>query len=175
VIGGPIASGKSTLATSLARDFEAQGLVAATIDLDLVYEMLEHTRARKSDEAIWSGARRIAGDLAAAFLEDGINVVIAEGDFLEDSARQEFVSMLHGDAAIRFVTLSVDLATALLRVEQDPTRGLSRDAGFLTCHYEELAETLRARPEHDLCLDTAALTVEQAAEAVAEWSIPAVG
>jgi predicted kinase len=170
VIGGPIASGKSTLATGVARAFEAQGLVAATIDIDLIYEMLEHTRAPKSDEVIWSGARRIAGGLTAAFLDDGINVVIAEGDFLDDAARQEFSSMLHGDAAVRFVTLRVDLATALLRVAQDPTRGLSRDKGFLTRHYEELAETLRERPARDLCLDTAALTVEQAAAAVVSWS-----
>ena len=177
MIGGPIASGKSTLATSVARTFEARGLAVATIDLDLIYEMLEHTRAPKSDEAIWSGARRIAGALAAAFLEDGINVVIAEGDFLDDSARQELVSMLHGDAVVRFVTLRVDLATALLRVKQDPTRGLSRDERFLTRHYEELAETLHERPAHDLCLDTAALTVEQAAATVATWSTgaPAAG
>jgi predicted kinase len=173
VIGGPIASGKSTLATSLARAYEAQGLGAATIDLDLLYEMLEHTRAPKSDEAIWSGARRIAGALAAAFLEDGINVVIAEGDFLDDSARQELVSRLHSDVVVRFVTLRVDLATALLRVAQDPTRGLSRDESFLTLHYEELAEVLRQRPADDLCLDTGALTVEQAAETILRWSLEA--
>jgi hypothetical protein len=83
--------------------------------------------------------------------------------------------MLRGDAALRFVTLRVDLTTALLRVEQDPTRGVSRDETFLTRHYEELAETLRERPEHDLCLDTGAVTIEQAAEAVAEWSIGAMG
>jgi predicted kinase len=173
VIGGPIASGKSTLAIGLARAFETRGLVAATIDLDLIYEMLEHTRAPKNDEAIWSGARRMAGALAAAFLEDGINVVIAEGDFLDDSSRHEFSSMLRGDAAVRYVTLRVDLAIALFRVEQDATRGLSRDASFLTRHYEEVAETLRERPASDLYLDTATLTVEQAAEAIVEWSIGA--
>ena len=174
VIGGPIASGKSTLATSLARAFETQGSAVATIDLDLIYEMLEHTRAPKSNEAIWSSARRMAGALTAAFLEDGFDVAIAEGDFLDDSARQEFVSRLRSDVAVRFVTLRVDLATALLRVEQDPMRGLSRDESFLTLHYEELAKTLRHRPAHDLCLDTGALTVEQAAETILRWSFEAV-
>jgi predicted kinase len=171
VIGGPIASGKSTLAAGLARALERRALSAATIDLDLIYEMLEDTRAPKSNAVIWSRARRMAGALAAAFLEDGIDIAIAEGDFLDDSARQEFVSMLDADTSVRFVTLRVDLSTALLRVEQDPTRGLSRDEGFLTHHYEELAKTLRERPASDLCLDTAALTVDQAAKAIVEWSI----
>ncbi|HEY8646687.1 MAG TPA: AAA family ATPase [Gaiellaceae bacterium] len=174
VIGGPIASGKSTLATGLARAFERRTFAAATIDLDLIYEMLEHTRAPKSNAAIWSSARRMAGALTDALLEDGINVAIAEGDFLDGSAREEFVSMLRDDVPVRFVTLNVGLAAALLRVEQDPTRGISRDRGFLTRHYEELAETLRRRPEHDLCLDTGALTVEQAAESIVKWSIGAV-
>jgi shikimate kinase len=170
VIGGPIASGKSTLATAVARAFELRGSAAASVDLDLIYEMLEHTRAPKSDAAIWRRARRTAGALTNAVLADGIDVVIAEGDFLDDPARREFVSVLPDDVAVRFVTLSVDLETALLRVDQDPTRGLSRDRSFLTRHYEELAETLGRRPEHDLCLDTGVLTVEQAAETIVQWS-----
>jgi predicted kinase len=171
VIGGPIASGKSTLATSVARVFESRALAVATIDLDLIYEMLEHARAPKSDSAIWSRARRTAGALADALFVDGIDVVIAEGDFLDDSARQEFISALRDDLPVRFVTLNVDLETALLRVDQDPTRGLSRDRSFLTRHYEQLAETLQRRPEHDLCLDMGTLTIEQAAESVLQWSI----
>ena len=174
VIGGPIASGKSTVATSLARAFETREFVVATIDLDLIYEMLEHTEAPKNDGAIWSRARRTAGALTDVFLEDGINVVIAEGDFLDDAARQEFVSRLQSDVVVRFVTLRVDLATALLRVQQDPTRGLSRDETFLTLHYEEVAEVLRERPTHDLCLDTDARTVEQAVAAILRWSLEAV-
>jgi adenylylsulfate kinase-like enzyme len=171
VIGGPIASGKSTLARNVARAFERRAFAVATIDLDLIYEMLEHTRAPKSNAAIWTRARRAAGALTDALLADGIDVVLAEGDFLDDLARQEFVSALRDEAAVRFVTLSVDLETALLRVDQDPTRGLSRDRSFLTRHYEGLAETLRRRPEHDLCLDTGALTVEQAAGSIVAWSV----
>jgi shikimate kinase len=171
VIGGPIASGKSTLARSVARAFERRGLAVATIDLDLIYEMLEHTRAPKTHAAVWSRARRTAGALTDALLADGVDVVIAEGDFLDEPARQEFVSMLQDEATFRFVTLSVDLETALLRVQQDPTRGISRDRSFLTRHYEELAETLGRRPERDLCLDTAVLTVEQATGSIVEWSV----
>jgi RecA/RadA recombinase len=166
VIGGPIASGKSTLAVAVARAFESRGLAAATIDLDLVYEMLEHARAPKNDAVLWTRARRTAGALTKALLADGVDIVIAEGDFLDDPSRQELVSGLAEDVRVRFVTLRVDLPTALSRVDQDPTRGTSRDRGFLTRHYEEVAETLRVRPAQDLCLDTGTLTVTQATDAV---------
>lgn len=169
VIGGPIASGKSSLALSVARAVEQQGLEAATIDLDLIYGMLEHTRALKSDPSIWTRARRIAGALTSGFLDDGINIVIAEGDFLHEPARDEFVSMLPDAVPVRFVTLTVPLATAFVRVERDPTRGISRDRGFLTRHYDELAEALHARPDDDLCLDTDEITLEQATQSVVKW------
>jgi adenylylsulfate kinase-like enzyme len=169
VIGGPIASGKSSLALSVARAVEQQGLEAATIDLDLIYEMLEHTRAHKSDPSIWTRARRIAGALTSGFLDDGINIVVAEGDFLDEPARDEFVSMLPVGIPIRFVTLTVQLATAFLRVERDPTRGISRDRGFLARHYDELAEAVRARSDDDLCLDTDELTLERATQSVVKW------
>jgi adenylylsulfate kinase-like enzyme len=166
VIGGPIASGKSTLAIAVARAFECRGLAAATIDLDLVYEMLEHVRAPKNDAALWSRARRTAGAFTKALLAEGVDVVIAEGDFLDDPSRQELVSAFAEDVRVRFVTLRVDLLTALCRVNEDPTRRISRDRGFLTRHYEGVAETLRVRPAQDLCLDTGALTVKQATEAI---------
>jgi predicted kinase len=172
VICGPIASGKSTLAKAVAHRLEQDGLTAATIDLDLVYEMLEHTGAlAKDDPGTWSRARRVAAGLAEALLEDGVDVVVAEGDLLEARERAEFTGALRASAAIRYVTLSVPLEAALIRVQQDPTRGLSRDPVFLTRHYEELAGKVRARPEGDLCLDTGALTVEEAAAAVVRWAL----
>jgi predicted kinase len=171
LIGGPIASGKSSLAIGVARAVRLQGLDAATIDLDLIYEMLEHPPAPKSDPAIWSRGRRMAGALTSALLDDGINVVIAEGDFLHEPERDEFVSMLPEGVPARFVTLNVSLATAFVRVEQDPTRGISRDRGFLTRHYARLAEALRQRPDDDLCLDTGDITLEQAAQSVVRWAL----
>jgi adenylylsulfate kinase-like enzyme len=85
VLSGPIASGKSTLARALARELGLRGRSAAACDLDLLYEMLAHERARKDDEQTWQRARRAAATLANALLEDGIDVVIVEGDFLTAS------------------------------------------------------------------------------------------
>jgi predicted kinase len=171
VIGGPIASGKSSLAVAVARGLERMGLQAATIDLDLIYEMLEHTRGRKSDPAVWSRARRVAGALTKALFDDGIDVVVAEGDFLDERERAEFVAMLPSDVPARFVTLRVALATAFDRVQHDSTRGISRDRAFLARHYDELADVLRRRPGDDLCLDTGEVTLEQAAQAVVQWAL----
>jgi predicted kinase len=173
VVGGPIASGKSALAVSVAQAVERQRLRAATIDLDLMYEMLEHTRAVKNDPAIWSRARQTAGALTNAFFDDGIDVVIAEGDFLDERERDEFVSVLLDAATTRFVTLNVSVRTALARVEQDPTRSLSRDRDFLVRHYDELAEVLRRRPDGDLCIDTDKVTLEEATQSVVDWAFDA--
>jgi shikimate kinase len=176
VICGPIASGKSTLAKAVARELEQRGLTAATVDLDLVYEMLEHASAlSKDDQPTWSRARRVAAGLTDALLDDGLDVVVAEGDFLEEVERAEFGGALRAPATLRFVTLSVALETALVRVQQDPTRVLSRDPVFLTRHYEELAGAVRTRPDGDLCVDTGSYTVGEAADIVVEWALAAPG
>ena len=173
VIGGPIASGKSTLARAVARHLTERGFVAATIDLDLVYEMLDHTGAPKHDAATWSRARRIAAAFTDGLLDDGARVVVAEGDFVEEGARAEFLTSLRPGLPVRFVTLTVPLATALVRVEKDKTRGLSRDPVFLSRHYEEIAESLteRAATQTDLILDTSSVTVSEAARAIMDWSL----
>jgi hypothetical protein len=133
--------------------------------------MLEHTRAIKSNPVIWSQARRAAGALTNALLADGINIVIAEGDFLDERARAEFLSALPDDVPARFVTLTAPLETAFVRFEQDATRGISRDRSFLARHYDELADVLRRRPNGDLCLDTSKTTLEQATQSVVRWAL----
>src|SRR5262249_15917305 len=132
-----------------------------------------HTGTTKSDSVIWSRARRAAGALTKAFLDDGTNVVIAEGDFLDERARAEFVSGLPDGIAPEFITLTVPLETAFVRGDQDAHRGPSRDRGFLARHYDELAELLRRRPDSDLSLDTGTLTLEEATESVVQWALGA--
>ena len=66
VICGPIASGKSTVARAIARLFERQGTETAAIDLDVVYEMLEHDCAPKASLPTWGRARRAVAALTDA-------------------------------------------------------------------------------------------------------------
>ena len=173
VIGGPIGSGKSSLAAGVARTLERRGVSCATIDLDLIYEMLEHEGAVKSDPAVWSRARRMSGALTKAFLDDDLSVVIAEGEFLEEPARREFVTMLPDRTRVRFVTLTVPFSAALDRVARDPTRGVSRNHDFLAHHYREIEPVLRRRPSDDLVLDTERMTLEQSVRVVLDWALEA--
>lgn len=146
VICGPIASGKSTVARAVARSFEHLGTQAAVADLDLVYEMLEHDRPAKDRIEKWSRARRAAAALTDGLLDDGIGVVVVEGDFLTQEERAEFLTALRSRVAPLFVTVHVSIDLALQRVQQDPSRGISRDPGFLRRHYEQLEEAVRGCP-----------------------------
>jgi predicted kinase len=167
VIGGPIASGKSTLSRAVATRLQAtDGLEGAVVDLDLVYEMLDPQRGPKNDPPVWSAARRAAGKLAAAFLSEG-RAAVVEGDFASESALHEFAAELPSEVHLHLVLLDVDFATALERASADPTRGVSRDRTFLSTHYNEFEAGWDGRDV--LRLNTGHATVDDAAEAVADW------
>jgi hypothetical protein len=133
--------------------------------------MLDQTRGVKNDAAVWSRSRRLAGALTAAFLGDGIDVVVAEGEFLEEGARREFASMLPDGVRVQMVTLRASLSTALERVDRDPTRGVSRDRGFLARHYADMENVLARRPSDDLVLDTDEMTLEKSVQAVLDRAL----
>jgi predicted kinase len=172
VICGPIASGKSPIARAVARLFGAQGTEAAAIDLDLVYEMLEQGRAPgKQSVAIWGRARRAAAALTNALLEDGVGVVVVEGDFLSQRERAEFLTVLSSPVAPLFVTLRVSIELALQRVQGDRTRGISRDPHFIRRHYKQLELAAGSRPATDLVVDTASVDAEEAARAIVERAL----
>jgi chloramphenicol 3-O-phosphotransferase len=168
-ICGPIASGKSTVARALARFCADQGVAAAAIDLDLVYEMLEHEGAAKANPATWRRARIAAAAMTDALLDDGVGVVVVEGDLLTDEERAEFTAALRSAVAPVFVTVRVPVDVALKRVVEDPTRGISRDPAFLRRHYEDLEDAVRSRPTTDLVIDTPAVSVDEAARTIAAW------
>ena len=173
MICGPIASGKSTLARAVARSLNDRGVAAAAIDLDFVYEMLAPDGEAKDDPSTWSRARRLAARMADALLESGVEAVVLEGDFLAPDERAELLAALESEPRIRYVTLEAPLADAVARAAVDRSRGISRDPAFLTHHYEEIGPLLRARPQSDLGLDTSAVSVDEAAEAVVAWSLDA--
>src|SRR5438034_10569783 len=112
--------------------------------------MLEHDGAANDRPERWSRARRAAAALTDGLLDDGVGVVVVEGDFLTQEERAEFVTALRSRVAPLFVTVRVSIDLALQRVQQDPTRGISRDPGFLRRHYEQLEGAVRRRPATDL-------------------------
>jgi adenylylsulfate kinase-like enzyme len=169
VISGPIAAGKSTTARALAREVERRGEAAAVIDLDLVYEMLEHDGARKDDDARWAQAQRAAAALASRFAKDGVDVVIVEGDFLADD-RRPFLEALDESAEPRFVTLRVSFDEAVRRIDGDATRTFSRDRDFLRRYYDKAEAAIDDVPATDLLIDTEDVTVDDVAALIADRS-----
>lgn len=165
VISGPIASGKSTLARAVAERLADGGSTASVIDLDLLHAMLVRTPPKRA----WSAARRAAASVTDAFVAEGIDVVVTEGEFITPSERAEYVDYLSPSVHVTFVTLWVSYPEALRRATADRTRGLSRDPAFLSSHYENTASALAATPRTDLLLDTSALTVEAAVDAVVRF------
>jgi cytidylate kinase len=170
-ISGPIAAGKSATARALAQEVERRGKTAVVIDLDLVYEMLEHDGARKNDDAIWTRARRAAAALANRFSTDGVEVVIVEGDFLTADDRRSLVEVLDASAGPRFVTLRVSFDEAVRRIEGDPTRTFSRDRDFLRRDYDRAEAAIADVPASDLLVDAEGVPIDDVAVAIADWAI----
>jgi predicted kinase len=82
VLTGPIAAGKSAVGTGVARR-----VGGAVIDLDRVYEVLAGDP--KADEAVWSLARRLAGAMASALFDEGLEAVVIEGEVWTPAHRAE--------------------------------------------------------------------------------------
>jgi predicted kinase len=169
VISGPIASGKSTVARALARECERRGKTVAAIDLDVMYDTLEHNGARKDDDQKWNRARLAASALANDLAMDGVDVVIVEGDFLTANKRGAFAGA-RLTVVPRFVTLWVSFDEAAIRVDSDATRTFSRDLRFLRQHYERAEPALRSLPRTDLFLDTGSISPDHAANTIARWA-----
>src|SRR5437899_13085372 len=95
VISGPIAAGKSTVASALAT-FRKSGRSVAVVDLDRLYMMLDDP-APMSDPSHSREARRAAAALTDHFVLDGIELVILEGTFWTMSEREELTAALTND------------------------------------------------------------------------------
>src|SRR5438034_6055587 len=78
IISGPIGSGKSTAARTLAAEVRASGFAAAVVELDRMYMMLDDGPIM-GDLQISRRARRAAATLVDHYVLDGIDLVIAEG------------------------------------------------------------------------------------------------
>ena len=164
VITGPIASGKSTLATAVAKRLESLDTRAAVIDLDLVHESVRADSSATGDAA-WDLARRRAAALASSLLADAV-VVIAEGSFNRPGNRATFARSLGPTGEpVHYVTLQVSFEEALRRAQRDPTRGRSRDPDFLAAHFRSHVSAAPA-PVSDLLIDTERTPLAVAVDAV---------
>lgn len=164
LVAGPIASGKSTLARAVARRLREQGTPAAAVDVDLVYELLEERGSSAGEPEAWRRAHRLGGRIVAALFAEGVEVAVAEGDFLDEDTERDFLAAAR-PAHVRKIVLRASLETALGRVLVDDDRGISRDRAFLARHYEEIGAALTRRPAAELLLDTDEMSLEEAVAA----------
>ena len=130
VISGPIAAGKSTVASALAATFRKSGRSVAVVDLDRLYMMLDDP-APMSDPSHSREARHAAAALTDHFVLDGIELVILEGTFWTMSEREELTAALTTLVQPVYVTLRVSVEEALRRVQSDTGRRASRNPAIL--------------------------------------------
>jgi lactoylglutathione lyase len=161
VISGPIAAGKSTVASALAATFRDSGRSVAVVDLDRLYMMLDD-RPPMSDPSHSREARRAAAALTDHFVVEGIELVIVEGTFWTRSEREELTTALTTLVQPMFVTLRVSVDEALRRVQSDSSRRASRNPAILRASHAAFGTVTPILTDaiiYSSSLTTAAVTV----------------
>ena len=164
VINGPIAAGKSTVAQALGRRLRNAGRATAVVDLDELYLMM--SAKPMGDPQVWHRAGRAAAALTDCFLSSGIEIVVVEDAFWDESERAPFVDALRWRGSPLFVTLLVSYDVAYRRVQGDSGRSLSRSPDFLRRNNEEFAVRLDPLRATDLVLDSDVQTPQQLVTAI---------
>jgi adenylylsulfate kinase-like enzyme len=154
VIAGPIAAGKSTIAEVLALRMASDGIATANVDLDEVARMGKATDGQS--EKLWQLAHRPHAALVGAWLRTKpIGLVIAHGSLYSAEDIRRLARAVPRDTEIILVFLHVTYGTALARVTEDTSRGLSRDPDFLHGAFETLAaQFAESDIEFDYEIDT---------------------
>ncbi len=164
MINGPIGAGKSTVAQALGRRLRQDGRPTAVLDLDELYLMMSDKPI--GDPQVWRRARRAAAALTDCFFASGIEVVVVEGAFWDESERAPFVDTLTWSGSPLFVTLLVSYGVAYRRVQGDSGRSLSRSPEFLRRNNEEFLARLDLLRATDLVLDSDARSPQQLVTAI---------
>ena len=159
MINGPIAAGKSTVAQALGQRLRQDGHRAAVVDLDELYLMM--SAKPMGDSQTWHRAKRAAAALTDCFLSSGIEVVVVEGAFWDESERGPFLSALTWTGNPLFVTLLVSFEVVYRRVQGDSGRTHSRSPGFLKRNNQEFAARLGPVRTTDLVLHSDCRSPEQ--------------
>lgn len=162
VIVGPIASGKSTLASQVADLLRSAGEAVAVVGLDTVAEMALPTLGD------WAWAHEVHGRVVGAWLATPIPTVIAEGPETPAEADQLMRHVPH-DVSVLTVLLVTRYETALKRAIADSGRGVSKDPAFLAKMYQRFENQL-----HDIAYDLRLDSGESSPDELAEHVIRAL-
>ena len=147
VVIGPIASGKSSVATALADRLVARGSTVTLVDIDDVVFM-SRAPADCVDE-LWARGRAVHGRLVGAWLDSGVDVVIAHGPAFTGPETSALMSSVGREVPVLRVLLTCPFEVALQRVAGDPDRVFSKDPEFLRRTYERFTDLLPTIPSCD--------------------------
>ena len=143
LIIGPIASGKSMVASALGRRFRDADRAVAVLDLDDVVSTIGGFVDLTPEG--WRRAQIVNGELVGAWLRQGLDV-IAHGPFFEPQENEALLHAVPQGIEPRRVQLSATYEVALERVTGDPLRKLSKDPEFLRRAYERVESLLPTLP-----------------------------
>jgi hypothetical protein len=126
-------------------------MTAADVDMDDVAFM--QCGGDDLDE-FWRRAAVATAGLVRAWFDAGVDVVITHGPFFESDGFEILRRAQSADVDFHHILFRVDPEVAVIRVRDDPTRGISRDPTFVRDSNERLRGLTRALPVMNLDLDT---------------------
>lgn len=170
IITGPIASGKSAVARSLARLFSQAGRSAVVADLDEVFA----TSHAPEEQAVrtWARARQVHGLLVGEWLSLGVDAVIADGPFYSEIETAALLQGVPPGIAVRQALLLTTYDVALGRVATEPSRGLSKNAEFLQSAFEEFERQRPHMGPFEWTFDTTKISVADIVKTISRDLIP---
>jgi hypothetical protein len=112
--------------------------------------------SRTATASHWLGlrARRGASALAQTWFDTGVSVVIIEGECFDRQQLSELTTHIKPYIVRHFVTLNLSYAHALVRVQDDSSRGASKDPHFLHSLHTDFAHALSYLQAASVVIDT---------------------
>ena len=164
VIVGPIASGKSTVATALGDRFRRAGRAIAVIDLDDFVDTIGGF-ANLGPER-FRQAQIVFGQLVGAWLREGFDV-IAHGPFFQAEEQAALLHAVPEGIQPRRVHLLATYEVALERVAADPYRKFSKNPEILRRAYDRVESLLATMPASDWTFDSTVTSSHEIVDALA--------
>jgi hypothetical protein len=159
VITGPVGGGKSSTALALSRCLQQDNRLVAAIDLDRLEGFVRQTN-EPDDDTAWQRARRGAAGLAMSLFDAGMSVVIVEGEFFTTEELNALLESIPASIPSQVFTLEVSYARMCARVQNDPTRGMSKNPAFLRAMSVKFGQALPLLRQASTCIDADTLTLD---------------